>query len=69
MTTLSETSDHNRINTHQDSERTSVAALHRGRSKTHKYIFHLYIKARDIYLSLINQKKMTHICHHCGKKY
>ena len=50
-TTLNETSDHNRINTHQDSERTVTVTLRRRRSETRKYFIHLYIKAGEIYLS------------------
>jgi len=54
--TLNETNDHNRINAHQNCERTSATTLHRQRSETYKYIFHLCIKTRDIYLLLINIK-------------
>jgi hypothetical protein len=50
-----------KTNTQQDSERTAVAALHRRWTETHKYIFHLYVKTRDIYLPLINIKNMWHI--------
>jgi len=61
MTMLNETSDHNRIKIHQNSEREVVAALNRRQSEIHKYIFHLDIKTWDIYLSLINIKNRGHI--------